>query len=45
LETGGLSNLSKIGFGLEMSPSRHGMPVVMMASVMMAPNDEHEIRV
>jgi len=25
-----------------MSPSRHGMPVVMMGSVMMAASDEHE---
>jgi hypothetical protein len=42
LETGGLSKLSKIGLRLSVSPSRHGMPVVVMASVMMAPCDEHK---
>jgi len=42
LETGGLSNLSKIDWSLCVSPSRHGMPVVVMASMMMARRDEHE---
>jgi len=45
LETGGLSNQSKIGLSLSVSPSRHGMPVVVMASAMMAPCNEHEVEV
>jgi len=42
--TGGLSKSFEIDVWLVVSPPRHGMPVVMMASVMIA-GGKHEIGV